>query len=398
MIAPQLKRPSREEVARIIAGHVAYRSGRPGGSRGKFENLDLGGFVFSNLDLTDSDFTGARLDRANFDGTKLAGAAFFGADLRQTSLVGAILHRADLRGALVHGADLSGAVLTEADMREGVVARQERNGELVSVSHAALSVNAGEASFRGATMNNAKMGSVLAVAADFTNAIMRNVKLTRAHLKHAVLRGTDLSGSDLSGANFEGADMRDCILVGAKTTMMRTRGADMRGALTEPPPQDPAEALRIADMVRNHIRWRTSDGQVGTPAIFDGLDLRGCQDLSGKPLTALRAREAIFFGLALFRAELQGAVLTGADLRMTNMCDCDLRGANLVGAKLQGARLQNARFGDLILPGGRRFAADLSKTDLSGADLSGADLRGAKLEGAIFQGANLTGTRGVKAA
>jgi hypothetical protein len=65
-------------------------------------------------------------------------------------------------------------------------------------------------------------------------------------------------------------------------------------------------------------------------------------------------------------ADLDGANLSGADLRWA-----DLSGANLVEANLTGA--------------------DLSLADLYGAILEGADLSGADLFGAIFEGADLSG-------
>ena len=59
----------------------------------------------------------------------------------------------------------------------------------------------------------------------------------------------------------------------------------------------------------------------------------------------------------LFRADLSGANLSGANLFRADLSGADLSGANL-------------------------FRADLSGADLSGANLSGADLSGANLSGA----------------
>ena len=72
------------------------------------------------------------------------------------------------------------------------------------------------------------------------------------------------------------------------------------------------------------------------------------------------------------RANLSGANLFGADLRVAN-----LSGANLFGADLHGADL---------------FRADLSGADLSGANLHGADLSGANLSGADLHGAKNVNT------
>jgi len=63
------------------------------------------------------------------------------------------------------------------------------------------------------------------------------------------------------------------------------------------------------------------------------------------------------------------AVLSGADLRGSNLRGADLRGSNLRGAALSGMDLR----------GSNLRGADLSGADLSGADLSDSDLRGAKI-------------------
>jgi uncharacterized protein YjbI with pentapeptide repeats len=64
------------------------------------------------------------------------------------------------------------------------------------------------------------------------------------------------------------------------------------------------------------------------------------------------------------RANLSGAVLSGADLS----------GANLSGAVLSGADLSGADLSRAVLSGADLRSADLSGADLRSADLSGADL------------------------
>ena len=230
-----LQKLSDMEVRRRLLAHVAYQGGTPGGVRARFDYCDLSGMTFINADLVDADFTGAKLERANFTDAKLSGATFFGADLRCAILIRCDLRRADLRGALVHGANLSDSDLTHADLREGIIARKTTKGELVTMRHEALSVNASEAVFRGSNLSGAKMNGLIGVAADFSYANLQNAKLIRAHLNQAILIGCDLSGADLSGSNMEGADLRGAIMVGANTMMMRTRGADMRDVMMAPP-------------------------------------------------------------------------------------------------------------------------------------------------------------------
>jgi hypothetical protein len=78
--------------------------------------------------------------------------------------------------------------------------------------------------------------------------------------------------------------------------------------------------------------------------------------------------------------QLDAAVLTGADLRKSN-----LRGAGYRNARLDAADLRDARLGGAFLVG----------TSLRGADLRGAYLRLARLDGADLSDANLDGVKGL---
>ena len=142
-----LQKLTEAEVRVRLNAQMAYRKGTPGGIRAKFDYCDLSGFKFLGVDLVDADFTGAKLLRADFTGAQLSGANFFGADLRCAKLIQCDMRRADLRGALVHGADLSDADLTNADLREGIIARKSSKGELITMRHDALAVDASDASF-----------------------------------------------------------------------------------------------------------------------------------------------------------------------------------------------------------------------------------------------------------
>ncbi|UPT96669.1 pentapeptide repeat-containing protein [Bradyrhizobium barranii subsp. apii] len=107
---------------------------------------------------------------------------------------------------------------------------------------------------------------------------------------------------------------------------------------------------------------------------------------------------------ALFRANLSGQLLVGADLRGadlseanlsgTNLSEANLSGANLIRANLTGANLTvtdltGARLGGANLSRADLFRAKLIEANLSGADLSGANLTAAKLNGAGLRRANL---------
>ena len=81
----------------------------------------------------------------------------------------------------------------------------------------------------------------------------------------------------------------------------------------------------------------------------------------------------------LYKADLEGANLSGA-----NLYKADLREANLYGADLREANLYEANLSGADLEG-----ANLYKADLYGADLYGANLYEAYLRGANLREANI---------
>ena len=92
-------------------------------------------------------------------------------------------------------------------------------------------------------------------------------------------------------------------------------------------------------------------------------------------------------GLRRFKlhlADLRGADLVGADLRLAELVGCDLTGADLTEAEMRGVHLEGAILCDATLLG-----ANLTGAWLNGADLRGANLRRTYLIAANLEGANL---------
>ena len=84
------------------------------------------------------------------------------------------------------------------------------------------------------------------------------------------------------------------------------------------------------------------------------------------------------------------ANLSGADLRGADLCGANLRVANLRGADLCGANLRVANLSEADLCGANLRVADLRDANLRGANLRVANLRGADLRDANLRGANLS--------
>jgi uncharacterized protein YjbI with pentapeptide repeats len=385
------RRLTQEEADLICTRHDRLWTARPGGARAVFSWMDLSGLNFRGRNLCDADFTGAILHGAKFANARLDHAVFFGADLQEADLSEASMRRSDLRGSCMRGADLSGADLFEADLREGSIAAVDRAKGLRLLEHVNRVAEAQGASLAGANLERSKLSGVIAIKADFTDAIMKDCKLVRANLKQASMSGANLAGADLSGADLSGADMRDCVLVGATIYACNTTDARMDGALTDLPSGRDVTELPYADMVAAHAQWCETAGQSGAPSVFDGADLRALKSIKGYNLTALSAKGAVFYGLDMEGVQLQGAHLEGADMRSCNLRRADLRGARLSGAKLSGSDLREALMGPLLIGPDRVLPCDMTRLVAKGTDFSGSDLRQAVMTLADISRSNFTG-------
>ena len=389
--AGAFRRLTQQEADIICAKHDRLWTARPGGARGVFSWLDLSGLNFRGRNLSDADFTGALLAGTKFTGARLDHAVFFGADLQEADLTEASMRRCDLRGACLRGADLSGADLFEADLREGSIAAVDRTKGLRLLEHSNRVAEIQGATLAGANLERSKMSGVVAVRADFTDAVMKDAKLVRANLKQCNMNGANLAGADLSGADLSGADLRDAVLVGATIYACNTTDTRMDGALTDKPSGANVTDLPYAEMIRAHALWCETGGTDGAPSVFNGADLRALKSIKAFNLTALSAKGAIFYGLDMEGVQLQGAHLEGADLRACNLRRADLRGARLMGAKLSGSDLRQAHLGPLLIGGDRVLPCDMTRMVAKGADFSNADLHQAMMTFADLSRSNFTG-------
>jgi uncharacterized protein YjbI with pentapeptide repeats len=302
---------SQAEVDVICARHDRLWRAKPGGARAVFAFADLSNLDLSGRNLQDADFSGAILAGANMSKCTLDSANLFAADLQNVNLVEASLRRSDLRGACLRGANLTGADLFEADLREGSIASLGGDRGLRIHEPLRRASDAQGTNLRGANLQRSRLSGIMAVKADFTDAVMKDCKLVRANLKQATLRGADLAGADLSGSDFTGADLQDAILVGAKTTQWTTDQANMTDVLTDAPRGAALESLPYADMLAKHALWCETGGAAGHPSKFDGADLRALKSARTLNLTALSAKGHIWrapiYAAAICAVRIYGA-------------------------------------------------------------------------------------------
>jgi uncharacterized protein YjbI with pentapeptide repeats len=149
---------------------------------------------------------------------------------------------------------------------------------------------------------------------------------------------------------------------------------------------NPAHEALLRQGLEDWNQWRRSNRSV-IPDL-EGL-LMSAANLSGADLS-----HALLSGAMLIRANLTGADLRYADLRRSQLheadfTDADLYRANLEGAALPGAKLRRSRLAGANLRGAAITVVDFRSADMTDADFSGADLRESLGAGATLARANL---------
>ncbi len=166
----------------------------------------------------------------------------------------------------------------------------------------------------------------------------------------------------------------------------------------EEPQEQPFDRAPMPDeelqkILAAHRMWVESEGKAGLRAELFRVDLEG-ENLAGANLQG-----ADLLQVSLQRADLGEANLQGADLWEVNLQGAKLYEANLQGAKLPQADLREANLAVANLQGAFLARADLREanlplTTLREANLADADLRGVTgLLGGQLAGANVSGAK-----
>lgn len=225
----------------------------------------------------------------------------------------------------------------------------------------------------------AAMASPSATAAELTIETVRAALQTASPSKPADFAGKDLSDLDMSGLDFRNADLRGASFFGSKLVQADMRGAQLEGANLN------GSWLMGTDFTGANLTRASLlsvvilGGSVKKMPIFKNANMRGVKliaDLPGADLSGADFTDAMVGvniknqGMGQMRtdlsnANLERAVLIGADFNRSLMTFCNLRGANLRGTNL--------------------FRVKLSGADLTGADVTGADFSEADLEGTVFR-------------
>src|SRR6201996_8395472 len=145
----------------------------------------------------------------------------------------------------------------------------------------------------------------------------------------------------------------------------------MTDVLRAPPPVVYVDDRPLDKVLAEHEAYCDSAGARGAVIEMSGVDFRPMRSLKARRLTALVARNGVFFGLDLQAVQVTRAELSGSDLRGCDLRDADLRGAKLSGASFPRADLRGAKLGPLTIGDGRFVRTDFTRATLRGADLRG---------------------------
>jgi uncharacterized protein YjbI with pentapeptide repeats len=358
------------EISGILKAHRAWSQDSRYGHRANLQNYDLSDMRLCNIDLRRANLTGANLSGTDLTEANLSGASLIAADLDRADLTRANLYGADLRGASLNEANLDSANLMGADFRANL--DEEDTGEHAMGEHP------------GTThMVDACLRRTVLIETQ-----MQGVNMTGAEMEDADLSGADLSGAIVVGANISDAvigksanattSLDDLIVDAATAQKLRDRGLevevselDVRGALN--------------DLVKKHQKWIESDGYLGERLALDFCLLDGA-DLSGQDL-----RGASFVRCSLKGTNFAGARLSLSTFNHSTMTDVSFRGADLSGCTFKRDDLSRGDFADTIMAEVElNGAGKVWPTSFRRCTLDRAVLNAKQAAGLLFQSVDLS--------
>jgi uncharacterized protein YjbI with pentapeptide repeats len=270
-------------------------------------DANLQGCDLSGLDLSNADLSGANLSNDDLSGFDLSTTNLSFAFLGDTNVAGADLADANLTGVNSgHTGDVLGV---PSALPSGWVLY---DGYLIGPK-----VNLDNVNLSGAPLPSDQ---------DLAGAFLSEANLSGLDLSEA-----DLSGADLFGANLNGTNLADADLSNVES-----------GAVTGTPSALPVNWILPTDVPNVSKGYLVGPAADLEAAVFSGVDLAGA-DLQGANLMIS----------ALDGTDLSGADLQGANLSVSIATDADLSGADLQGANLtvtdlKGANLSGANLSDVV--------------------------------------------------
>jgi len=162
--------------------------------------------------------------------------------------------------------------------------------------------------------------------ADLSFLDLRSINFRYCNLSGANLKGASMSHCDFLLADLSGACLDDAMMEGIQMKRTNLERASMRNCKFE------CVSRNINDPKRDNF------------ANLESAILKGAQ-LEGSQMSNVNLRLAILKGANMQNCVLREAMLAGADLE-----NCNLTGADLQGANLRGANIVGTVFLDIVAP------------------------------------------------
>lgn len=250
---------------------------------------------------------------------------------------------------------------------------------------------------------------------DFTGANLSGLDFSGRDLSRTFLEAARLEGCKFVNSNLENAVLARANLKGAVFTRAKLKGANFGEAICTEALFDGGIDASEAVFVRTDLRRANLRGMLLhkadiNEALLDGADLSG---IVASELTVLRSdfRGVILAGATIERSNLLELDVSGVDFRKSKLAgtvflDVIADGANFDDAQLEslrvvgvdrGSSLMNATFRRCNLRSAFFRGARLQKADFSDSLLDAADFSKCDLTGATFEGARMREARLMKA-
>ncbi|MHA6195109.1 pentapeptide repeat-containing protein [Pseudomonas wadenswilerensis] len=348
------------------------------------------------------DLSGVILDGTSLGGIDFSAANFSGASLRGTDLSRCLLTGANLTGAQMNGVSFDQATLDNANLTQATLATPgwgapaSARGIILDGCRAAGMVLGGQgtpldcsgALIRGAALDQADLSGLI-----LTGASLANSTLVASQVANAVLDKADLTGVLAIDASFKGASLKNARGQGANFVRADFSAADLGQAqLGAKQFLFALPASYRADLQQNYpdTALLAAFSQQGVPLsprspieVLSTGERWQIDDPSARYLLILNDLGISVFLVAssLSPAVMYQALCLGTKASGASLAGVDLRGARWYGS---GATLDHADLEGANLSGALLASLDLTQAFLSGADLSNSVLVQARLAGCVI--------------
>jgi len=352
-----------------------------------FDNASLVGQTFDGLDLSGSTFESADVEQSSFAGANLKGTVWTAALLRDDVFTGASMQQAELGSDVALPTSIFSCDFRGADLSGAYFDQADIQNATFGDTDPSQAANLSNTFWR--TLDDPCFITQV-VLSDF-----RNVDLSGARFLGTQIDGSDFSGASLVGADFTGGP-GECTQLDPPQPEVTTCDVDCIFG-TEPVSgrktdfsnailaSTTAPSLQLDGQKLSGVILKGAQLAAGS---FDGYDLTG-SDLTGADLTGARLNGATLDGLDLSGLSMTGAQFGGASLFEVNLQGAVLDDAQMVGARLNLSNLKGASLRGVLAgvqPGTSGQVTQLGGAYMVNVDLTDADLRGADLSNAHLYG------------